>query len=73
MGRFWLTKKALLEALRMTEGQPQTTWILFDGDSEVVNGKEYTITKISVGGKEKVLKQDFEKISLANGQSLMDD
>ena len=57
----------------MTEGQPQTTWILFDGDSEVVNGKEYTITKISVGGKEKVLKQDFEKISLANGQSLMDD
>ena len=67
MGRFWLTKKALLEALRMTEGQPLTTWVSFDGDSEVVNDKEYTITKISVGGKEKVLKQDFGKLCLDNG------
>ena len=31
MASFWLTKKALLEALKMTEGQPQTTWITFEG------------------------------------------
>jgi len=33
MTSFWLSKKALLEALKMTEGQPQTTMIAFKGDS----------------------------------------
>lgn len=73
MGRFWLTKKVLLEALRMTEGQPQTTWVTFECDSERINGKDITITTINACGRKQTIKQDFEKISLANGQSLMDD
>ena len=66
MAGFWLTKKALLEALKLTEGQPQTTWITFSGKSELINDKEYTITKINACGKEKTIKEDFKKLQLAN-------
>lgn len=67
MASFWLTKKALLEALKMTEGQPQTTWITFEGKTEVKDGKEYTVTNIVTCGKEKTIREDFNKIRLANG------
>ena len=68
MNNFWLTKKVLLEALKMTEGQPQTTWITFEGKSEVVDGKEYTVTTINACGKKKTIKEDFNKLQLANSQ-----
>jgi len=64
MASFWLSKKALLEALKMVEGQPQTAWVSFEGKSEVKNGKEYTVTTISANGKKKTIKQEFNKISL---------
>ena len=67
MASFWLTKRALLEALKMTEGQPQTTWITFEGKTEVKDGKEYTVTNIATCGKEKTIREDFNKIRLANG------
>jgi hypothetical protein len=68
MSNFWLTKKVLLEALIMSEGMPQNTFIAFEGKSEVVNGTEYTITTISVAGKKKTIKQNFDKIKLDNGE-----
>jgi len=64
MASFWLSKKVLLEALKMVEGQPQTAWVSFEGKSEVKNGKEYTVTTISANGKKKAIKQEFNKISL---------
>ena len=62
MSSFWLSKKVLLEALKMVEGQPQTSWVSFEGKSEVKNGKEYTVTTISANGKKKTIKQEFDKI-----------
>ena len=69
MASFWLSKKALLEALKMTEGQPQTTWVTFNGKSEVKDGKEYTITTINTCGKKKTIREDFKKICLSNGMT----
>ena len=60
MANFWLTKKMVLEALRMTEGQPQNTTILFKGDSESVNGKIYTIVEIMACGKKKTIREEFK-------------
>jgi len=62
MSSFWLSKKVLLEALKMLEGQPQTSWASFEGKSEVKNGKEYTVTTINANGKKKTIKQEFDKI-----------
>ena len=62
MSSFWLSKKVLLEALKMVEGQPQTSWVSFEGKSEVKDGKEYTVTTISANGKKKTIKQEFDKI-----------
>jgi hypothetical protein len=68
MSSFWLTKKIILEALKMSEGMPQNTFITFEGKSEVVNGTEFTFTTIYVGGKKKTIKQNFDKIKLDNGE-----
>jgi N-acetylglucosamine kinase-like BadF-type ATPase len=62
MSSFWLSKKVLLEALKMVEGQPQTSWVSFEGKSEVKNDKEYTVTTINANGKKKTIKQEFDKI-----------
>lgn len=70
MASFWLTKKMLLEALKMSEGMAQNTMISFNGSSEVKDGKEYTCMTISVGGKKKTLKNEFEKLLLANKETL---
>jgi hypothetical protein len=69
MASFWLSKKVLLEALKMTEGQPQTTWVTFNGKSEVKDGKEYTVTTINTCGKKKTIREDFKKICLSNGMT----
>jgi len=60
MTSFWLTKKTLLEALKMSEGLPQDTMIMFKGDSERKDDVTYTITEINVGTKKKTLKQVFK-------------
>lgn len=60
MTSFWLTKKTLLEALKMSEGLPQDTMIMFKGDSEKKGDVTYTITEINVGTKKKTLKQVFK-------------
>ncbi len=57
----------LLEALRMSEGMPQDTFICFYGSSEGCGDDEKTVMTISVGGKEKTLKEDFNKLRLSNG------
>lgn len=69
MAAFWITKETALEALKMSEGMSKDTFICIDGKSEVINGKEYTVTKLSVGGKEKTLKREFKKLQLANGEA----
>jgi len=70
MASFWVTKRALLEALKLSEGLPQSTMISFTGRSEIKNGKEYTVCKISVNGKEKTIKDDFQKLLLKNEDNL---
>ncbi len=66
MASFWLSKQMLLEALKLSESMPQTTMIMFEGSSEVNNGVEQTIMKISTCGRKKTIKEDFKKLSLAN-------
>ena len=66
MANIWLTKKMLLEALKMSEGMPQDTFICFYGSSEGQGEAEKTVMTISVGGKEKTLKENFNKLKLAN-------
>ena len=69
MARFWITKEMALEALKMSEGMSKNTFICIDGNSEVINGKEYTVTTINVCGKKKTLKREFKKLQLANGEA----
>lgn len=69
MANFWLTKKMLLEALRMSEGMPQSTFICFQGSSEGCGDDEKTVMTISVGGKKKTLREDFNKLKLSNGEA----
>ena len=70
MASFWLTKRALLEALKLTEGLPQHTMVSFTGSSETKNGKEYTVCKITANGKKKTVKDDFQKLLLKNENNL---
>lgn len=70
MASFWLSKKALLEALKLSEGAPQSTMIVFEGSSEIKNGVHYTITKIEVCGKKKTLRQNYTKMVEKNGCKL---
>lgn len=70
MTSFWLSKKALLEALKMAEGQPQTTMVVFKCDSEDKNGARYNVTNIEVCGKKKTIKQNFDKMVKANNFEL---
>ena len=60
MASFWLSKKNIIEALKMSEGMPQNTKICFHGDSEKVDDVVYTKTTIEVGGKSKTFKEKFE-------------
>jgi len=69
MASFWLSKKVLIEALKLTEGQPQTSWVTFECNSEVIEGKEYTVTTISACGKKKTIREDFQKLCLLNNSS----
>ena len=65
MANFWLTKKMVLEALKLSEGMPQDTFIVFNGDSEKKGDKTYTIMEISVaGGKKNTIKEEFKPILL---------
>ena len=65
MASFWLSKKMVLEALKLSEGMPQNTFITFNGDSERKGNKTYTIMEISVaGGKKKTVKEEFKPILL---------
>ena len=70
MEQFWLTKKTLIEALKLSEGMPQTTMIQFKGSSEVKNGIEYTVVDINARGKKKVVKEPFQKLLLSNNDAL---
>ena len=70
MANFWLSKKALLEALKMSEGQPQTTMIVFKCDSEDKKGVRYTVTNIEVCGKKKTIKKNFDKMVKDNSFEL---
>lgn len=70
MTNFWLSKKALLEALKMSEGQPQTTMIMFKCDSEEKKGVRYTVTNIEVCGYKKTIKQNFDEMVKANNFEL---
>ena len=66
MASFWLTKKMVLEALKMSEGLNQDTFIIFNGSSEIKNGVEQTVLEICVNGKKKTIREDFKKLELKN-------
>lgn len=66
MTSFWLTKKMVLEALKMSEGLNQDTFIIFNGRSEIKNGVEQTVMEICVNGKKKTIKENFKKLELKN-------
>ena len=68
MADFWLTKRHLLEALKMTEGMPQNTFVQFFGRAEKKDNKEYTVITINVNGQKKTLKNDFDKLLISNGE-----
>lgn len=70
MSNFWLTKKMVLEALKLSEGEPQTTFIAFEGRSEIKNGIEQTVMTIHVGDKKKTIREDFNKLQLANNETI---
>lgn len=70
MASFWLSKKALLEALKLSEGAPQSTMIVFEGSSEIKDGVHYTITKIEVCGKKKTLRQNYTEMLKENNYTL---
>lgn len=70
MANFWLSKKALLEALKLSEGAPQYTMVMFNGDSEIKDGVHYTITKIEVCGKKKTLRQNYTEMLKKNACKL---
>ena len=42
----------------------------FNGCSEIKNGKECTVVKISVNGKQKTVREEFNKLLLKNEDSL---
>lgn len=72
MAHVWLTKKMLLEALRMTEGLPQSTFVYFKGSSEIKGNTEQTIMEITVPAKpancnKKTIREDFHKLMISNG------
>lgn len=64
MSRFWVSKKSLIEALKLCEGRPDNACVIFEGEGKVINGSEYTITKIEAFGKKKTVKQEFSKLYL---------
>lgn len=64
MASFWLTKRMVLEALKLSEGAPQSEIICFDGSSVVEKGVEYTIMNISTCGNKKRIKDTFKKVEL---------
>lgn len=68
MANVWLTKKMLLEGLKLAEGLPQDAFIYFNGSSEIIGDDEKTIMEITVpaNGKKKVVKESFHKLMLAN-------
>jgi hypothetical protein len=68
MANVWLTKKMLLEGLKLAESLPQDTMIHFNGSSEIIDDDEKTIMEITVpaNGKTKVIKESFHKLLLAN-------
>ena len=66
MSSFWLTKKMLLEALKMSEGASQNTMICFHGKSEGRGDAEQTVIEINVCGKKKTIRENFKKLLLAN-------
>lgn len=66
MARFWITKEMALEALKLTESMPNTTFIEIEGSSEIFHGKEYTVCTLIACGKKKTIKREFEKLQLAN-------
>ena len=66
MNSFWLTKKVLLEALKMSEGAPQSTMVCFNCHGEGQGDKEQTVVEINVCGKKKTVRENFQKLLLAN-------
>ena len=69
MAHVWLTKKMLLEAIKMAEGLPQSTFVQFKGSSEIKGNTEQTIMEITVPAnrKEKTIREDFHKLMISNG------
>ena len=67
MANYWITKRAALEALKLSEGLPQHTMINVECHSEVKDDKEYTVFTLSVNGKQKTIKDEFKKLLLKNG------
>jgi hypothetical protein len=68
MNHFWLTKKTIIEALKLSEGLPQNTFIHIKAYSEGVDKDEKTVFEINVNGKKKTIKDNFNKLIIANAK-----
>jgi hypothetical protein len=68
MNSFWLTKRAVIEALKLSEGLPQTAFIHFHVHTEGIDKDEKTIVDINVRDKEKTVKDNFNKLIKANAK-----
>ena len=67
MNSFWLTKRAVIEALKLSEGLPQTAFIRFHVHTEGIDKDEKTVIEINVMGKKKTIKDNFNKLVIKNG------
>ena len=65
---FWLTKRAVIEALKLSEGLPQTEFIRIHAYSEGIDKDEKTVFEISVRDKKKTVKDNFNKLIIENAK-----
>lgn len=66
MAHVWLTKRMLSEALEMLGDSPSSAIVEFEGNSEVIDGTEYTVMCICAGGLKKTVREDFQKVLSVN-------
>jgi len=68
MNSFWLTKRAIKEALKLSEDLPQTSFVHFHISSEGKDKDEKTVIEIVVRDRKKVVKDNFNKLIRENAK-----
>ena len=68
MNSFWLTKRAVMEALKLCEGLPQTEFVHFHVHTEGIDKDEKTVVEINVREKKKTIKDNYNKLIRENAK-----